>query len=240
MANSIKDKIDLLVKLQKIETETSDIKSMLSNVAQRFDSLDAELKTFERSIDDEASLISVIQKKYREYDSEVQMNLARIKKSKEKLHSIKNNKEYLSLLKEIEDKEAINSNIEDEMLEYLDRVDALESSTAAKKSEYLVVADQIKNDKEDIEKETEKGRKRITVLENSWKEITGKIESKLLAKFNLIKEQHDGGIAIVPVKEAVCNGCNVNLPLEMYNELQRVDSLRFCPNCQRIVYWKNG
>jgi predicted nucleic acid-binding Zn-ribbon protein len=143
------------------------------------------------------------------------------------------------LLKEIEDTEATNSNIEDEMLECLDRVDVLESSVAAKKSEYAAVADQIRNDKENIEKETEKGRKRIAELENNRKEVTGKIEPELLAKFNLIKGQQSGGIAIVPVVDAVCNGCNVNLPPQMHNELQRFDSLRFCPNCQRIVYWKD-
>jgi len=36
----------------------------------------------------------------------------------------------------------------------------------------------------------------------------------------------------------VCSGCNVNLPPQMYNEIQRFDRIRFCPNCQRIVYWR--
>jgi uncharacterized protein len=44
----------------------------------------------------------------------------------------------------------------------------------------------------------------------------------------------------VPVSDAVCNGCNVNLPPQLYNELQRSDTLRYCPNCQRIIYWKEA
>ncbi|MCD4805390.1 MAG: nucleotide-binding protein, partial [Desulfobacterales bacterium] len=29
-------------------------------------------------------------------------------------------------------------------------------------------------------------------------------------------------------------------PPQMYNDLQRCDSLKFCPNCQRIIYyWKD-
>ncbi|MEE9535799.1 MAG: C4-type zinc ribbon domain-containing protein, partial [Desulfobacterales bacterium] len=35
---------------------------------------------------------------------------------------------------------------------------------------------------------------------------------------------------------AVCQGCNVNIPPQLYNELQRFDTLMFCPHCQRIIY----
>jgi predicted nucleic acid-binding Zn-ribbon protein len=56
----------------------------------------------------------------------------------------------------------------------------------------------------------------------------------------IIKEQNPVGLAVVPVKDAVCHGCNVNLPPQLYNELFRCDSLRFCPNCQRIIYIKNS
>ncbi|RLB78229.1 MAG: hypothetical protein DRH24_14815, partial [Deltaproteobacteria bacterium] len=44
----------------------------------------------------------------------------------------------------------------------------------------------------------------------------------------------------VPVKDALCHGCNVNLPPQLYNELFLGDSLKFCPNCQRIIYLKES
>ena len=240
MANSVKDQIELLVELQSIETETGNIEAVLGGVAERFNALDGEIEAYQRGIDDEVSQIGAMQKQYREHDADVQENLARIKRSKEKLHAIKNNKEYLSVLKEIEDMETANSSLEDEMLEYLDRVDGLESSIAAKKDEFVVVGKQIKSDKESIEKETEEGRKRIAELEKSRKEVVGRVESEWLATFRLVKERRGGGLAVVPVTDAVCHGCNVNLPPQLYNELQRFDSLKFCPNCQRIIYWKNS
>jgi predicted nucleic acid-binding Zn-ribbon protein len=41
----------------------------------------------------------------------------------------------------------------------------------------------------------------------------------------------------VPAVNSICNGCNVNIPPQMYNELQRCKSVKLCPNCQRIIYW---
>jgi uncharacterized protein len=32
----------------------------------------------------------------------------------------------------------------------------------------------------------------------------------------------------------------MNIPPQMYNELQRSDILMFCPHCQRIVYWREA
>jgi len=66
-----------------------------------------------------------------------------------------------------------------------------------------------------------------------------KVKCELVqAEFDaMVKAKKADGIAIVPVFATVCRGCNVNIPPQMYNELQRVDRLKNCPNCERIIYW---
>ena len=56
-------------------------------------------------------------------------------------------------------------------------------------------------------------------------------------EYQLIKQ--GDGIAIVDVKNAVCQGCNMNIPPQMYNELQRDISLKYCPSCERIIFWQD-
>jgi hypothetical protein len=46
-------------------------------------------------------------------------------------------------------------------------------------------------------------------------------------------------VGIIAVIDAVCQGCHMNIPPQMYNELQRGDNLTKCPMCQRLIYWKN-
>ncbi|UCD32982.1 MAG: hypothetical protein JSV38_03655, partial [Desulfobacterales bacterium] len=86
----------------------------------------------------------------------------------------------------------------------------------------------------------EQGKERLAELENDWESVSGKIDSGLLKTYDLIKERNKGRLAVVPVKDAVCHGCNVNLPPQLYNELYRGDTLKFCPNCQRIIYWEGS
>ena len=233
---NIKEQIDILVKLQKIEIESDDIKSKLSGVSNKLDSFDAELKEFEQSIIDEESLLNDLSKKYRSYDSEAQTSLALIKKSPEKLRAVKTNREYQSILKEIKELKAKNSRAEDEMLLGLDRIDETEKNISVKKDEYSRVKERVNSDKETIMREKEHGKERLAKLEAEWNSISSGVEPELLKRYMMVK-QRVKGIAIASVVKSVCGGCNMNLPPQMYNELQRCDSLKFCPNCQRIIYW---
>jgi predicted nucleic acid-binding Zn-ribbon protein len=46
-----------------------------------------------------------------------------------------------------------------------------------------------------------------------------------------------GGRAVGPVKNGICQACNMNIPPQRFNELIKGNSLLFCPNCRRIIYW---
>jgi len=233
----IKEQIFILVKLQKIETEARGLKSTLNNVAKKYDAFDVELREFGQDIDNEVFLFDELKKKYRLYESDVQMNLEHIKKSQASLRTIKTNREYQSLLKQIDEFNVKNVRIEDEMLEFLDRMDKAESNIAAKKNEYSMLEDRIMGDKEMIKQETEHGNKRLAQLDMDFNDVSGRITPELLKKYEMVKKQK-GGMAIASVNDAVCGGCNMNIPPQMYNELQRCDRLMFCPNCQRMIYWQ--
>jgi len=234
----MKEQIKVLVKLQHLDTETVRIKSTLNDVSKKLENLDSSLIEIEQTIKDQESVLNELTKEYRDYESDVKMNLAKNKNSQEKLRAVKTNKEYQSMLKEIEAVKSENSSIEDKMIECLDRMDETEDIIAKKKDEYLQFSDHIKSEKENIEHEAGINKKKLDELDMDRKNVSGLIDSQLFKKYLVIREQHLGGLAVVPVKDAVCHGCNVNLPPQLYNELFRCDSLKFCPNCHRIIYLK--
>ncbi len=182
----IKEQVVILVKLQKIETEVCGLKSTLSNVAKKYDTLDAELVEFKQNIDNERSLLDDLKKQYRLYESDVQMNLEQIKKSEANLRSIKTNKEYQLLLKQIDEFKVKNAQIEDEMLEFLDRMDKAESNIAARKNEYSMLEDRIMSDKEIIKQQSEHGNKRLVQLEMDFNDVAGSITPELLKKYEMV------------------------------------------------------
>jgi predicted nucleic acid-binding Zn-ribbon protein len=239
MPSVTQEQIATLVKLQKIEIESSSIKEQLSTVDQRIEVLAKKLLDFNQTIEEQKSLINELNEKYRSYESDLQMHLDGIKKSEAKLTSVKTNKEYQSSLKEIDDLKSMNSKIEDDMIEFLDRIEEAENLLKAKTAEFSELESQIKAEKEIIQKEAEEGSHRLENLDAEWKTFSDDIETEILAIYNQIKENQAYKIGIVAVKDAVCQGCHMNIPPQMYNELQRGDSLKRCPICERIIYWKD-
>lgn len=236
----MKEQIYMLVKLQGIEIEARSVKSIINGASRKLEVLDADLNEFERTVEEQESIVDELKKKYRDYESEARINPDREKKTQAKLRSVKTNREYQSLLKEIEEEKAKNSKIEDKMIECLERMDETEKIIAMKKDEYLQLSDSVMSEKELIKQESEQARIKLAELDKDREEISCMIDPELLKKYLIIKKQNQRGLAVVPVKDALCHGCNVNLPPQLYNELFLGNSLKFCPNCQRIIYLKDS
>lgn len=225
-----------LVKLQQIESETREVDSFIEGVDEKLAELDTEIAESERMIEDGQSLIDDLNKKYRDCEHDVQTNQSVISKNKVMLATVKSNKEYQALLKGIDELEKKNSGIEDDMIAHLDRIEEAEKDLSLKKEGYGHTKKRVGEEKEKVLGEAEAKKKRIAELDVERNSLAESIDSALLSKYNYIKEM-GGGIGIAPVKDSLCLACRLNLPPQMYNELQQADDLKFCPHCQRIIYW---
>ena len=233
------EQIATLVKLQKIETEAQKLQSFLNEIPVRIEILDERLEKFVRSVDEDENIISELNKKYRTYESDVQINLGKIQKSQDKLRSAKTNKEYQSSLKEIEDIKSKNSRIEDEMLEFLERIEDAEKDLNEQKQRYSQIIDDTKREKDSLNRDTERCQKDLAQLGSDRDVITASLDGAILNIFNRVKAKQPDAVAIAEVKDEVCQGCNLNIPPQMYIDLQHRNSLKNCPSCERIIYWED-
>ena len=234
-----KEQIDTLVKVQQIEIETGELKAYLKKVPARIRELEQELEAFVRSVEDDEAAIEEFNKQYRALESDVQLNLSKIQKSQHKLREVKTNKEYQSSLKEIDDIKAVNSKLEDEMLELLEKIEIAESAIKDRKLHYNRIVDEANQEKESIQNDAAQREKHLVELETKRDAVAARLDAGLLKVFDQVKAKQANQVAIAAVRDAVCQGCNMNIPPQVYNELQRCDSLRYCPSCTRIIYWQN-
>lgn len=226
-----------LVSLQHIEIEIDTIQSLIEELSLKAEALDTQLTVFSKSVDEKKSIIVELQKQYRLYESDVQADTSRIQKSEATLRSVKTNREYQAILKEIEESKSKTSGLEDVMLEHLEKMDQIEANIAAKQNDYHHLEESTLREKEVIEEEKQAAGKKLKKLSEKRSRVSQTIDSKLKQNYEAIKNRVEG-IAVAPVEEAVCKGCYMNIPPQMYNELQQRDDLTFCPHCQRMIYWK--
>jgi len=65
--------------------------------------------------------------------------------------------------------------------------------------------------------------------------IASQVEPEVLRRYGAIRMRR--GLAVVAVSEGTCLGCHMNIPPQLYNQLQRTDTILTCPQCYRIIYW---
>ena len=70
--------------------------------------------------------LEALRKRRKEKDKQLQMGQETLKRTRERLLEVKTNREYQSMLKEIETFETKNSHVEDEIISLLEELDVFE------------------------------------------------------------------------------------------------------------------
>jgi len=236
----MEQQIESLIRLQTIEIDTRKANQRIAEISKKNEELDRQLAEFKALMEDEGRQNDGIKKEYRDYEVTFQDNLSRIGKSKEKLALANNNKEYQSCLKEIEELEKKNDALEDEMLGILDRIEAAEDKIKAREQEYAALSEKIAEGRRKISAEIDVKQQELEALRQDLEEARAKIDPDVMAIFEKAKKLQRNEIALARVVDAVCLGCNVTIPAQLYNELHRQDSIKFCPKCGRIAYWSES
>ena len=234
----IQEQLKILIQLQDVEAEIGHTENQIDALNADTVALDQNCATQQETVEAEKEALETIKKAYRELETESSINDEMIAKSNVKLREVSTNKEYQSILKEIAELEEKRSEMEDRMIMQLDEMDAAEDAISKKAAQLSRLVESTAVEKKSIAAKVETQRERIDTLNQQKAEIAAKVDQKMLAIMDDVKKRVRG-LAVVPARQEICTGCHMNIPPQLYNELQRFDELRFCPHCRRIVYWSD-
>jgi predicted nucleic acid-binding Zn-ribbon protein len=233
----LEKQLELLAELQDIDIQIDQLRKNITEKPLKIEKLEAEFNVFEKASKDEAAKLDKLEQEKRSYEVDLKEGEVRITKSKENLMHIKSNKEYKAALKEIATIEKANREIEDSILLCMENIETVNAGLAEKKREILKRKDALEKEKRQIKEEIHQDEQKLASMMERRNESVGRIDQELVKKYDQIQKR--GRILVVArVKNAVCLGCNMNIPPQLYNEVQKFDSIRLCPYCQRILYYK--
>jgi uncharacterized protein len=207
----------------KVPLEVADLKALFEEREAKFLSAQQE---FEQ-----------LKKDRREKERDIEEEREKVERAKAKLMTIKTNKEYYAMLKEIEGTKRANTAREDELLAILARYEEVEKRLAEFQAELDEVSGRYRVRMVDVEAKMSSFDDDIATLEAKKAEVVRRLEAGLARRFEMIFYRRDG-IAIVPARKQSCAGCHMNLSPQLYNLLQRDDRIHTCPNCNRILYYE--
>jgi hypothetical protein len=123
------------------------------------------------------------------------------------------------------------------MLGCMSEMESLGDKISQLEEAHRQLDEQVSSDKEAVRLEASESQSRFADLASEVTAVEAEIAPGLLKTFTKIKKMAPDGKALAPARNSVCMGCHMNIPPQMFNELQRYDSLKLCPFCNRILYW---
>jgi predicted nucleic acid-binding Zn-ribbon protein len=231
IANLIRlQKIDL--KLLALDREKENCPESLLEVEKALAAKKEELVALEKEIEE-------LKYKKREYEDELEQEYQRLRKSQNRLMEVKAQREYQALLKEIEEIKKANKLREEEILQLMSRLENLAQEKEKFAQELEDLEKRVAEERARYEAQrAEIDQKREGVLQER-EAIAKNIPVTLLKRYEFIKSRRNG-LAVVGVINAICDGCHMNIPPQLYNELIRDDKIHECPMCQRIIFYKKA
>ncbi|MDD3249140.1 MAG: C4-type zinc ribbon domain-containing protein [Smithellaceae bacterium] len=234
----MKEQLLLLIGLQECDSQLVKLAAKKIRLPEKIQAMENDFQTYRESIAQNKQKQEELKARRAEYEAAIAKIGDGMVKTKEKLLEVKNNKEYQAMLKEIETAEKTRGEMETRIIALMENMDQLSVL--------------VKKDDEALEEETRKHEQEKKIIEDdlsavdadtaSWTEkraeLQKQITADLLNRYERVKKRNNG-LGVISVWKAVCSGCHMNIPPQLYNELQRSSDLLSCPNCNRIMYFKN-
>ena len=225
-----------LIRYQELSLELSRIKGRLDEFPRQIAAIDAELEAATGSLSAAKAAVSDRAKEKRRLESEVQDHETKLKKYNDQLMQVKKNEEYKAMQHEIAGvKEKIGA-IEEKILQIM--VAADEDDHRVKDEEkFLLVrrreADERKGVVTREQEVIEAERARIDALRN---EARSALSNDVLEMFDRLAGGR-GGMALARARDERCQGCNVRIIPQVYQQIRRNDQIIQCDSCKRILYY---
>jgi predicted nucleic acid-binding Zn-ribbon protein len=231
----LKSQISNLVRLQTIDSEIYALKLEKEAKPQEIKALEISFEQKKLSLSTLEKSFLDLQKHRKDRELELSAKEEEGKKLQSQLYTLKTNKEYQTMLQQIQGTKADASVIEDKILELLDQTDKIkneiEKENKRLKEEENIFLGQ-KKKAEDRVKEIED---RLAQLGAQRKQVIPDIETKILSQYDRILQNRDG-LGIVSVKNNSCQGCNMFVPPQVINLIKMYERIITCEVCNRILY----
>ena len=237
--------LNALVKLQSVENNLRAAKAKLARSRRNVIIKENQLRTLQNSLEAKKEEILLARIQVDRLELEIKSVDETLSRYRAALNVSKSNKEYAAILTELNTTKADSSKIEAQTLELMKNVDIDQVQCS-------LIQEQIEKEKNELneirrqsEEQAKKFEAEIAQIEQQWQSAAKDAPADALETFKRVAETYDGeAIAEIEVHDSrsgiyTCGGCFMSLTTETANTLLSRDEIIRCPNCTRILYFKD-
>ncbi len=197
--------------------------------------LEIQINELEKNLLSKQGELKEIKKKRRGEERRMDEVELRLAKHEEEKYKVKSQDEFTALEKEVSHVENEKREIEDLLLELMEKEEELTQSFPSFEVKAEAEKNEFDNEKKgvtsNLKKFTSKGKK----FQDEREKLVPRLDHVLLEQYEKLRQLKDG-LAVVSIKDGICEGCNVKVPPSLIGRVKRSKEIVYCENCNRILY----
>jgi predicted nucleic acid-binding Zn-ribbon protein len=232
---SIEEKLKLLMSLQSVDTQIDKIQILKGELPE-------EVRVLEDEIEGLSTRVANLNEEVAELNLEVSnrknakaMAKELITRYEKQQNSVKNNREFEVLAKEIEMQKLEIQLCDKKVTDTAVKIDLKKGVIEENETVLKAREKELKQKKKELEKIIEETEKEEKELQKESDKAAKKIEERLLGAYKRIRSAYRNGLSVVSVQRDACGGCFSKIPPQRQAEIKTRKRIILCENCGRIL-----
>ncbi len=226
---------DLMIQLQQLDTDIRNASLVIEGIPRLVQDVDKRIQSTTQLVADAKDKMAQNQKKRRDLENDVKDLKVQVGKYRRQLNEVKTNKEYTSLLHEIEETQRKIDALEEAIIAEMLAADDVEEEIKAALHKQGQEEDVLKKEKVVLDEKLKETEAKHAGLVKDREALLPRIPREQLTLYEALA-QKKGGAALSPVTGDFCAMCHMRVRPQMLNEIRDKTKVILCEACGRILY----
>jgi len=230
----LREKLKALAELQKVDLEVASLRKAADVHPRQIAELERELGVARSAIEAERARLADMERQKAQLEQNITDEKDKVKKWEARLSEQRSTREYSALAREIDIAKKANLTMAEELAELTKQLGAAREAIKSKEAEFGTKQQGLSGRMTELRGKLGESEAQVKQLEGRRSSVAGSVDSTLLRRYETVRKKKLP--AMVGVVAGTCQGCNMNVPPQLYNNLRTSLGTDVCPSCNRIIY----
>ena len=230
----MREKLKALAELQNVDLEVASLRKAADVHPRQIAELERELGVARSAIEAERARLTDMERQKTQLEQNITDEKDKVKKWEARLSEQRSTREYSALAREIDIAKKANLTMAEELAELTKQLGAAREAIKAKEADFATKQQGLSGRMSELKGKLGEAEAQVKALEGRRSGVSSGVDSNLLRRYEAIRKKKLP--ALVGVVAGTCQGCNMNVPPQLYNQLRTSLGTDVCPSCHRIIY----
>lgn len=231
----LKDQLKALENLQELDLKIDSLNLKKQSFPEQLRVANEALAKLQKQISDKTLQSHELEKTLKQTIAALELNQDRSERTSKKLSAVSNTKEFQAANSEVAQLQKLHGTLTDQKTKTEAEIAALKTEIASLESQCEDVKKACETQAQAVAQQEAEVDRSLSELNSLRQNHVGSVDRVVLARYDRVRVKR-AGMGIVPAVAGRCKGCNMVLPPQLFNEIQKLREIHDCPSCHRILF----